>query len=178
MRTLALCAIARSDLALAEERLREAMPLALELGGWLAVELSRCLVEVLIREDRISEADEVGAAARRSVPEEDGYARAAALLIDASLNTAGGRKDEACNCFDEALGLLAEQRMPLDLGEARVAYGRALRQLGDGSGALVELTGARESLAEIGAQGLVDEIDRELAELTEGAGQAGPLASS
>src|SRR5712691_5723115 len=59
MRTLALCSLARSDLQLAEQRLREAIPLALEGGGWLVVEFYRCLVEVLIRQGRLSEAREL-----------------------------------------------------------------------------------------------------------------------
>ena len=33
LRTLALCSVAKSDLSLAEQQLREAIPLALEIGG-------------------------------------------------------------------------------------------------------------------------------------------------
>jgi hypothetical protein len=94
------------------------------------------------------------------------------------LRTAEGQRPAADEAFAEALRVLGEQRLPLDLGEARLAHGRALRQLGDQAGAQEALNRARKDLAKMGARGLVAEIDRELAELTEGAGQAGPLASS
>jgi tetratricopeptide (TPR) repeat protein len=176
-RALALCALARSDLSLAERRLRDAVPLALELGGWLVVEIYRCLIDVLIRQGRLEDARELAVFAFRNVPEEDGYARAAGMLIEAGLRTAEGQRDLAIESFTEALRQLEEQRLPLDLGEARLAYGRALRQLGDGAAAQEALSQAREDLAGMGARGLVAEIDRELAGLAEGAEQLGPLAS-
>ena len=55
---------------------------------------------------------------------------------------------------------------------------KALRTLGDEEAAEAQLRVAREHLASLGARGLVDEIDRELAAIGEGAGHAGPLASS
>jgi len=111
------------------------------------------------------------------VPKEDVYARAAGLLIEASVRTAEGRREPAEESFVEALRLLEEQRLPLDLGEARLAFGRALHRLGDDARAEVELEQAREPLVRMGARGLVDDIDRELATMREGAGLAGPLAS-
>jgi class 3 adenylate cyclase/tetratricopeptide (TPR) repeat protein len=178
LRTLALCATAQSNLALAEERLRTAVPLALEIGGALVVEIYRILVGVLIGQDRLDDARELAVFAFRSVPEEDVYARAAGLLIEANLRAAEGRADIAVESFTKALELLEQQGLPLDLGEAQLAYGKALRRFGDDAAAESELRTARESLAGLGARGLVDEIDRELAEIGEGAGQAGPLASS
>src|SRR5262249_27525897 len=77
LRTLALCATARADLALAEERLHEAIALASEIGGWLVVEFYRCLVTVLIGRGRLEDARECGALALSNIPGEDGYARAA-----------------------------------------------------------------------------------------------------
>jgi tetratricopeptide (TPR) repeat protein len=177
-RTLALCALARSDSALAEARLREALPLAASLGGWVVVEINRCLVDALIRQSRLSEARQLADAALGVLPEQDGYARAAGLLIEANLSTAVGRHDEACGCFDEAIRLLQHQRLPLDLGEARFAYGRALRDLGDAAGAAAKFEEARAELEPLGARGIVTEIDRELAALAQGAGQAGPSARS
>jgi tetratricopeptide (TPR) repeat protein len=177
LRTLALCAVARSDLSLAEERLQQAVSLALEIGGWLVVEFHRWLVDVLIGQDRLDDARVLGLFAIANVPEEDGYARAAGLLIEASLATAAGQRAAAVDAFVEAIRLLEEERLPLDLGEARLAYGRALNRLGDTDGATAELVSAREELVRIGARGLVEEIDRELGELREGAGVAGPLTS-
>ena len=178
LRTLALCAAARSDFELADERLRAAVPLALEVGGALVVEIYRILVDVLISLGRLDDARELAVFAFRSVPEEDAYARAAGLLIEASLRTAEGRADIAIESFAKALQLLEQQGLPLDLGEARLAYGRALRRLGDEVAARTELGRAREGLSKMGALGLVDEIDRELARLAEEAGLAGPLASA
>lgn len=178
LRTLALCAVARSDLALAEERLRAAVPLALELRGALVVEIYRILVDVLIRQNRVGDARELAVVAFRSVPEEDAYARAAGFLIEACLSTAEGGRDVAIESFTKALQLLEQQGLPLDLGEARLAFGRALRLLGDDARAEAELERARGPLVRMGARGLVDEIDRELVKVREGAGLAGPLASS
>ena len=63
-------------------------------------------------------------------------ARAACLLIEATIDDRRGPSADApSSAFDEALRLLEEQRLPLDLGEARLAYGRALRRLGDDAGA-------------------------------------------
>ena len=177
LRTLALCSVAKSDLSLAEQQLREAIPLALEIGGWLVVEFYRCLVDVLIRQGRVSDAREVAVVAFENVPEEDAYACAAGLLIKASLGTAEGRRSEANEAFSEALRLLEEQRLPLDLGEARVAYGKALHRLGDDGAAHTELSRARVDLARMGARGLVDEIDQELAELEGGPVNPAPLSS-
>ncbi len=179
LRTLALTALARAQLHMAEERLRTAVPIALEIGGALLVDIYRILVDVLIAQDRLPDARELAVFAFRSVPEEDAYARAAGLLIEASLRTAERRGDVAVQSFTKALQLLEEhQGLPLDLGEARLAYGRALRKLGNKTPARVELVRAREDLARAGARGLVDVIDRELAELAEGAGVAGPFASA
>jgi tetratricopeptide (TPR) repeat protein len=176
LRTLALCALARADLALADERLRAAVPLALEIGGAQVVEIYRILVNVLIGQDRLDDARELAVFAFQSVPEEDAYARAAGLLIEASLRTAEGRGEVAVESFTKALDLLEQQGLPLDLGEARLAYGQALRRFGDDARAVVELSRARDDLLQMGASGLVEEIDRELAGLAEGAGRAGPLA--
>jgi class 3 adenylate cyclase/tetratricopeptide (TPR) repeat protein len=177
LRSLALCAVATSDLALAEERLRRAVALANEIGGTVVVEIYRCLVDVLIRQGRLAEARELAETAAQSLPDEDTYARAACLLIEANLTTADGMHAAACDSFGEALRLLEQQRLPLDHGEARLAFGRALRRLGDDTRAGEELTRARAELARLGAHGLVGEIDRELAELGERAGVAGPLES-
>jgi class 3 adenylate cyclase/tetratricopeptide (TPR) repeat protein len=176
LRTLALCAVARSDLEAAEERLREAIPLALQIGGLLVVESYRCLVDVLILQDRLDDAGELAAFALQNLPEEDMYARTAGLLIEAAMATAHGQRTAAEEFYAEAVELLERQQLPLDLGEARVAYGRALRRLGDEAAARAQLLHARDDLVRIGARGLVGQIDAELAGLAEGAGLADPLA--
>jgi tetratricopeptide (TPR) repeat protein len=176
LRTLALHALTRPDLSLAEERLRRAIPLALEVGGALVIDIYRFLVDALLGQDRLTDARELAHFALADIPEGDAYARAAGLLLEAKLMTAERHLHVAQEYFVEALRLLEQQRLPLDLGEARLAYGRALRQLGDEAGARAELGRARVDLARMSACGLVEQIDRELAELSEGAGHAGPLA--
>jgi tetratricopeptide (TPR) repeat protein len=178
LRTLALHALARPDFPLAEQRLRDAIPLSLEVGGALVVDLYRLLVDALIGQDRIADARELAHYALANVPEGDAYSKAAAFLIEARLLSAENRLSAAREYFAAALQLLEEQRLPLDLAEARLAYGRALRQLGDGDGARMELGSAREESARMGARGLVEEVDRELSALSEGAGTTGPLASA
>lgn len=177
LRTLALCALTSANTSRAEEWLREALPSAVELGGWLVVEICRCLVNVLVIEGRVDDAREIGGLALASIPPEDGYARAAGLLVEASLATAEGRSEAAVEAFAGALRLLDEQRLPLDLAEARVAYGQALRRLGDEAAAWSELLRARQDAVAMGARGLLEAADRELAKI-EGADKVGPLASS
>jgi class 3 adenylate cyclase/tetratricopeptide (TPR) repeat protein len=178
LRTLALCAVAKSELAVAEQRLREAIPFAVAIGSWLVIEFNRCLVDVLIRGGRIDEAHELGDVVLAGAAEEEGYGRAAALLLEAALATVDGRRAEAIDTYSRALRLLEELGHPLDLAEARLAYGQALHRLGDSAAAVAELADTRETLTRIGARGLVDEIDRELAEMGEGADRVGPLPSS
>jgi len=177
LRTLALCAVARSDMTLAEERLRQAVPLALAIGGAQVVETFRRLVEVLLGQDRLDDARELAAFAWRDLPEEDSYAHAAGLLMDGHVRTAEGQNAVACECFVQALRLLEEQRLPLDLAEARLAFGRALRRFGDKAAAEGQLVLAQEELARMGARGLLAETDRELVELREGPVSPAPLAS-
>jgi predicted ATPase/class 3 adenylate cyclase len=177
LRALALCALSRAELELAEQRLNAAIPLALEIGGPLVIDIYRLLVDVLVAQTRLDDARELEVIAFGMMPEEDAYARAAGFLIEASIGTGEGQRQVAIEGFTNALELLEGQGLPLDLGEARLAYGRALRRLGTDDDARAELERAREDLARMGARGLVDEIDREIAQMTEGAGRAGPLAS-
>jgi hypothetical protein len=52
------------------------------------------------------------------------------------------------------------------VAETRLAYGRALRALGDEAAANDQLAAARSELVRMGALGLVGEIDRELVALS------------
>jgi class 3 adenylate cyclase/tetratricopeptide (TPR) repeat protein len=177
LRALAMYSLARDDLDVAEQRLRDALPLALESGGWLPIELFRLLTEVLVRRGRLEEAQQLVAFAGRNVPEEDMYARASLLLAEASVATGSGEPTAAATAFAEALRLLEEQGLMIDVGEARIALARALRAFGEVSSARTEFERARGSFARLGARGLVDTIDRELEEL-EGARPAGSLRES
>ena len=174
LRELARYALARGDLELAEERLRTAVPLALEVGGWLVIEIYRFLADTLVRQGRIDEARELVEFAARNLPPEDAYAQAALCLAEASIATADKEQERAVARFDEALRLLREQRLLTDLGEARIALARSLRTFGEHANAQDELRRAREEFARMDARELVVQIDRELAQAVMGADGIGP----
>jgi tetratricopeptide (TPR) repeat protein len=160
--TLALCAGARGNDELAEEHLRAAMPLALEIGGVMAIETQRLLVEALIRQRRIEDARQLAEFALRNLPEEDAYAQVAGLLISAAIAAEDGERDTTERHFTTAIAQLQEQQYAIDLGSVRLAYGRALRRLGDMHRARTELLDAREHLVAMGARRLVEQADAEL----------------
>jgi tetratricopeptide (TPR) repeat protein len=160
---LAQYALARDDADLAEERLREALPLALAEGSWLAGEIYRVLTDALIRQGRIDDAEELVAFAVRGVPEGHAYALAAAKLAQASLAAAKGETAAATERYEEAIALWDELNMRIDLPQTRIAFGRALRELGDADRAREQLELARAACEPMGATGLVAEADRELA---------------
>jgi tetratricopeptide (TPR) repeat protein len=176
---LAKYALARDDPRAAEQWLQEAVPLALEGGGWLVVWVYRHLTEALLRQGRIDDAEVLAEFAGRNVPEEDPFATAQMLLAEGAVAVA--RKDGlgAVARYEEVVGLLADQHLPLETAEARVELARALRVSGDVVRARVELEGAHERFTAMGALTCVSEVDVQLRELErEGAGLPGPLTSS
>ena len=177
VRTLAMHALARGDPRRAERRLQEALPLALELGGWLVIEIYRYLADALVRQRRIDEARDIVAFAARDVPDEDAYARAALALAEATVATAAGEHVSATASFDQAVRLLEDQGLVTDLAEARLAFARALRSFGDVTAARTELERARTSFKRMDADSLLEQIDREVEELAERPGPAGPSDS-
>jgi len=172
---LATYAIARDDPLLAEQRLRQGLPLALQIGGWIVPETYRRLAESLVRQNRVSEAVECAALAAASSPEGDGYARPAVLLADAIVKTAR-HEPIAIERFNDAVRSLEDQQLAVDLGEARIALAWGLRAFGDPARARIELQRARETFVRMEANGVVDQIDREIAELAKGPGPSGPFA--
>lgn len=178
LRVLAKCALRRGDPVAAEEYLQPALPLALEGGGWVLSEVYRYLVEAHVAQGRLDDARDLVSFASRSLPEEDPYARAAVLLAEGIVAAATDEPATASTAFTESLGILEENRLVTDLGEARVAFARSLRRLGEVTGARIELERARTIFAEMEARAFVEEIDAELRELAAGAGVAGPRTSS
>jgi tetratricopeptide (TPR) repeat protein len=162
---LAKYALARGDPELAEKRLRDALPLALEGGGWLVIEMYRYLTQALVCQQRIDEARELVAFAARNVPEEDLFARAALLLAEAAVATARGERSAATASLEEAMRLLEEQQLVIELAETRLAFGRALAAFGETTGALTELERARTAFRRMGARGLLAQADGELTRL-------------
>jgi class 3 adenylate cyclase/tetratricopeptide (TPR) repeat protein len=158
----------------AEAWLREALPVALQIGGWALMETYRYLAEALVAQDRLMDAREIVAFAARNLPEEHVYARSSLLMAEAAVATAAREEATAATAFAEALRLIEELDIRFDLADARLALGRSLRAFGDVTGARAELERARAIFVRIGAVTRRDEIDRELAELVEGPVHAGP----
>jgi class 3 adenylate cyclase/tetratricopeptide (TPR) repeat protein len=158
----------------AEAWVREAMPVALQIGGWVAVEAYRYLAEALVAQGRLDDAQEIVAFAARNLPEEDAEARSSLLLAEAIVATAADESATATTSFAEALRLIEELGMPLKLGEARMILGRSLRTFGDLTGARTEFERARAIFVSIGAETGSAAIDAELTELVEGPTRAGP----
>ncbi len=167
LRSLARYDLARGAVEEAEQQLRTALPLALECGGWIAIDIYRHLAETLVRGGRVDDARELIAFAARSVPEEDHYARAALLVGEAVVATASAEPTTAATAFAEALRLMEEQQLVIDVCETRSELARALKTFGDLGGARTELERARAAFARMGARTIVDHLDRELAELGE-----------
>jgi class 3 adenylate cyclase/tetratricopeptide (TPR) repeat protein len=174
---LALIALETGRPDEAEAWLREAMPVALQIGGWVAVEAYRYLAEALAAQGRLDDAREIVAFAARNVPEEDAYARSSLLLAEAIVATAAGESATAATAFAEALRLIEELEMPFELAKARMTLGISLRTFGDLTGARAELERARAIFAGMGADTRLRAIDAELAELVEGPAPIDPATT-
>ena len=121
------------------------------------------LTDALIRQGRLDDAGELVSFAVRDAPEGHPYAQAAAKLAQAYLATAKRDTGGAIERYEEAIALWDELSMTIDLSQTRIAFGRALRELGEPELAREQFELARETCAPIGATGLVAEVDRELA---------------
>ena len=177
VRGLAIFALADGRPEEAEAWVREAIPVALQIGGWVAVEAYRYLVEALVAQNRLADAAELVGFAARNLPEEDVYARSSLLMAEAIVATASDEPAAAATSFAEALRLIEELEMPLELGEARMALGMALQRFGDLTGARTELERARAIFVRIGATTRHEAIDAELERLVEGPAPAGPATA-
>jgi tetratricopeptide (TPR) repeat protein len=158
----------------AETWIREAMPVALQIGGWVAVEAYRYLAQALVAQGRLDDAREIVAFAARNLPEEDAYARSSLLLAEALVATAAGEQAAAATSFAEALRLIEDLGMALELADARMALGMSLRQFGDMTSARAELERARAIFSRLGATTRQMAIEAELEELVEGPAPTGP----
>ncbi len=174
IRGLALFALEQGRAEEAERWLREVIPVALQIGGWVVLETYWHLVEALVAQGRLDDAREIVVFAARSVPEEDLHARSLLLMAEATAATAAGESATASAAFAEALRLYEELDMPLDLAEARMALARSLRAFGDVIGARTELERARTTFVRIGADIRREAVDAELAELGGGGGGGRP----
>jgi len=171
---IATFALADGRLDEAEEALRDALPVALQIGGWVTMETYRQLVEVLVAKGEVDDAADLVSFAARNLPEEDSYARACLLLAEASVATARHESTAAATSYAEALRVIEELDLPLELGEVRHSLARSLRAFNDLAGARTEYERARAIFMRAGAVTPSQRIERELAELTEGPVDAGP----
>jgi tetratricopeptide (TPR) repeat protein len=159
---LAQYALVRDDALLAEERLREALPLALAEGSWLAGDVYRHLTEALVRQGRIDDAEDLVEFAARGVPPDQPQMRVPIALAAATLATAKAESTLAIERYEEALGIFEQLEQAIDLAQARIAYGRSLRELGNVDNAREQLERARAACIEMGATGLAAQVEREL----------------
>ena len=157
-----------------EAWLGEALPLALQIEGWVVVKTYWHLIEALIAQDRLDDAREMVAFAGRGVPEEDPQSRAWLSMSEALVATDADDPAAAAAAFAEALRLFEELDYRLDSAEARFVLGRSLRSFGEVAGARTELERARTTFRGIGAEIRCRAVDAELAELAEGPAPTGP----
>jgi len=162
---LAMYALAAGDAASAEERLREAVPIALELEGWLIVEVYRFLVEALVLQGRLDDALELTDFAGRGVSDEDTYARATVLVAEAIVAAAAGDVEGARTHFRDALERLEALHLPVEIAEARVTLAHTLQQLGESGAAQAELKRAHALFSEMGAAGALARVEADLVPL-------------
>ena len=175
---LAQFALSRGDTALAEERLREALPIGLEENSWHVPEIYRLLAETLVQQDRVDDAAALAEFAARSAPEEDPYSKPIVLLAEAAVASGRGEAGRAAELYGDAVSLLTELEAPIELSQARLAYGRALISVGDHDEAREQLGRAREACTQMGATGLLADVERELERVGSGTGLAGPAPES
>ncbi len=160
MRTLAKLALAEGDGATAEQWLAKALPLALELGGWLPADLDLHLVQALGMQGRWEEAREAARHARANAPPEDPYSGAAAALAEGLVELACADTEVAGLAFEEALRLIEKQGLSIDLAEANLTVARALWGRGQVEGCTSYRERARALFEQAGAHAMLADIDR------------------
>jgi class 3 adenylate cyclase/predicted ATPase len=171
---LAIFALGEGRAEEGEKWLREALPVALQIGGWVLLNTYWHLVRCLVAQDRLDDARAIAAFAARGVPEEDPHSSAWLSLTEGWVATAAGEPAAAAAAFAEAMRLFEQLNYPLDLADARFAFARSLLMFGEVVGARAELERARSTYARIGADVRRDAVDAELAQLVVGPAPAGP----
>jgi class 3 adenylate cyclase/predicted ATPase len=173
---LAVFALAHGEPGVAEARLRDAIPLALEEGRRV-IEVYRYLAEALVLQGKVADATELAEFAGRNLPEEDVYSQATLRLAEALAATGRVERDAAVAAYEEALSLYRELGLPVESGQTEVLLARALRTFGEPDSARAHFEQAREIFRKIEATGVVGDVERELAAAS-GAGRAGPARNA
>jgi class 3 adenylate cyclase/tetratricopeptide (TPR) repeat protein len=161
-RNLAKCALKRGDYAAAERHMQDALPLALDAGGWLIVETYRYLVEAVLRQRRLDDALALLALARSALPEQEQYARAALLIAEGLCSAAVGEELATQEAFERSIEMLLELGLDADAAETRTMFAEILLERDADAGA-AQLGEARKAFARIGAEAFLAEIDLQLA---------------
>jgi class 3 adenylate cyclase/tetratricopeptide (TPR) repeat protein len=165
LRALGRYAFERGDVDEAVRRLRAGLELAEPSGGWLVAELNGMLAEVLARAGRLDEAQDAGAAALASVPEEDPQTRATVLVATAYVAAAAGDAALSRARTDEALDIISRHGSAIDAARAHVTLGQALALAGDDERAAAQLRLAGEESARAGATLLLAQAEIALSSL-------------
>jgi class 3 adenylate cyclase/predicted ATPase len=161
--------LTRGALDEAARWIREAVPMAVDVGGWLLVETNRYLVEVLLLDGELDAAWAAASVAAEAVPEEDAFARAESLLSAALISAAEG--DESATAkMAQALELMAEQSVPIELAEARISCARILGKQGRADEARRHFNDVRASLQGTEARTLIALADAAAVAYGEGTG--------
>ena len=116
--------------------------------------------------------------AGRNLPEDDVYSQATVRLAEALAATGREDRDEAVPAYEDAVRLYEGLHLPIETGQTRIAFARALRTFGDPDTALGQLEQARRAFERIQAIGIVAQIDGDLADVKSGTGRTGPARSS
>jgi tetratricopeptide (TPR) repeat protein len=166
LHALGQLALTAGDPALAEDRLRSAMPLALEHGGWLAAAVGHRLVDALLGSGRTEDATLLAETLLAGAHDEDAATRAIARLVEGRIASVAGDLDLARTAHLQAIGAFEEIEAWIELGEAQLSLAETYRDAGDEDAARQALERARTTFARMGADGFVTRIDRQLAGLT------------
>ena len=159
---LAMYALAGGNAVRGEEWLREAVPIALGLEGWVVVEVYRFLVEALVLQGRLDDAVRLAEFAGRGVSDEDEYARATVVIAEGIVSAASGDFESARGSLEEALGKLEALHLRVEIAEVRVTFARLFDRLGESEAAQAELERARALFIEMGAAGALARTERGL----------------
>jgi hypothetical protein len=128
---------------------------------------------VLVLQGSVEEAREVATIAAEAAPEEDAFATAESLLAAGLVETAEG-VEGAADSLQEALTLLEQQSVPIELAEARISCARVLALGGDSEEARRLLDQVRASVQGTEARMLVTVAEAMAAGLGEGPARPAP----
>ena len=157
-----------------EKWLREALPIALQIGGWVLLNTYWHLVRSLVAQDRLDDAREIAAFAARSVPRRIRLQRLALTATGGMVATAAGEPAAAAAWVRRGGAAVRGAQLPARPRGRALCLRPLAADVRRGGRRPDELERARSIYARIGADVRRDAVDAELAELVEGPAPAGP----